>query len=152
MPRAPRVQLAGAIYHVTARGNRGNAIYYDEDDRLLFLGLFDRVVRRHAWRGLAYCLMTNHFHLVIETCEPDLSRGMHRINFIYAQHLNDRYSLDGHVFGGRFGSRLVTNERQLGRTFRYVAFNPVRAGLCERPSEWRWSSFYGKDDRLLFDA
>jgi REP-associated tyrosine transposase len=150
MARPLRVQLSEATYHVTARGNRGNAIYYDEDDRRVFLGICDRVVRRHAWRRLAYCLLTNHFHLVVKTPEPDLSRGMHRLNFIYAQYLNDRHSVDGHVFGGRFGAVIVTSEHQLAATIRYVAFNPVRAGLCERPSEWRWSSFHGADDSFLF--
>jgi putative transposase len=151
MARPLRTQVAGGTYHVTARGNRRQPIFHDESDRQLFLALFKRVAERRAWHTLAYCLMTNHFHLVIETPVANLSLGMHRLNFTYAQYFNARHSVDGHLFDGRFHSVLVESESQLLELLRYVAFNPVRAGLCARPSEWRWSSFHGVANRFVFD-
>lgn len=151
MARPPRVQIPGATYHVTARGNRRQSIFLDDDDRRLFVALLKRVVQRRRWRLVAYCLMTNHFHLVIESPSTNLSSGMHYLNFRYAQLFNERHALDGHVFGGRFGSVLVESERQLSELLRYVAFNPVRAGLSEHPSDWRWSSFFGIEKSFSFD-
>jgi len=112
--------------------------------------MHDRVVRRCRWRVHAYCLMTNHFHLLIETPKPNLSSGMQRLKSDYAAYFNDRHSFVGHLFQQRFGSRLIETERHLEKALRYIAFNPVVAGLCKRPSDWRWSSFFGADD-LIFD-
>jgi REP-associated tyrosine transposase len=151
MPRPTRLQIAGGTYHVTSRGNRRQAIYHDDDDRRYFLQLCDRVARRRAWRVHAYCLMTNHFHLLLETPEPNLSTGMHQLNGVYAKQFNERHSWDGHLFDKRFESRLVESESHYMEVLRYVAFNPVRAGLCAHPSEWRWSSFYGGEDGFVFD-
>jgi len=137
------VQLAGGTYHVTSRGNRRQAIYHDDRDRQWFLLLRDRVVARCSWRVRAYCLMTNHFHLLIETPQPNLSAGMQRLKCEYAAYFNERYSLDGHLFQQRFGSRLIETEEHFLQALSYIAFNPVKAGLCEHPSEWPWSSFYG---------
>ncbi len=150
MPRPPRLQIAGATYHVTSRGNRRQAIYHDDYDRRYFLALRDRVIGRYTWRLRAYCLMTNHFHLLIETPQPTLSEGMQRLQCNYAAYFNERHSLDGHVFQQRFGSRLVKTEEHFLEALRYIAFNPVRAGLCEHPSDWRWSSFYAAAD-FVFD-
>jgi len=143
MARAPRVQFAGGVYHVTARGNRRQAIYQDDDDRRRFLRIHDRVVRRYGWRIHAYCLMTNHFHLLIETPEANLSRGMQRLNSEYATYYNTRFALVGHLFQQRFVSRIIESEMYFHEVLRYIAFNPVRAGLCEHPAEWPWSSFHG---------
>ena len=146
MARPPRIQIAGGTYHVTARGNRRQSIYHDDDDRRVFLILRNRVVDCHGWRLIAYCLMTNHFHLLFETPRPNLSAGMHRLNSGYAHYFNDRWELDGHLFDRRFGSRLVETEEQLASTLSYIAFNPVEASLCEHPWQWPWSSFYGRRD------
>ena len=151
MARPHREQIAGGMFHVTSRGNRRQSIYHDDDDRRQFLILRDRVVRLCAWRVLAYCLMTNHFHLLIETPAPNLSAGMHRLNSSYAKYFNERYSVDGHLFDRRFGSRLVETEEHLNDALRYIAFNPVEAGLCAHPREWRWSSFFGVDHSFLFE-
>lgn len=151
MPRPPRFQPPGGTFHVTSRGNRRQAIYRDDLDRELFLGLFNRVVRLRRWQYLAYCLMTNHFHLVIETPEESLSTGMHQLNGRYARKFNERHTLDGHLFEGRFRSTLVETDDQLDDTLRYVAFNPVRAGLCKHPADWPWSSFRGVGRKFLFD-
>ena len=112
----------------------------------MFLVLRDRVVRRYGWGLHAHCLMTNHFHLLVETPEPNLSEGMHRLNGGYAHYFNDRYELDGHLFDRRFGSRLVETDEDFAGALSYIAFNPVKAGLCDHPWEWRWSSFYGRRD------
>ena len=90
--------------------------------------------------------MTNHFHLLIETPEPTLSVGMQRLNSEYATYFNERFGFVGHLFQQRFGSRLIETEEYFAEALRYIAFNPVRAGLCEHPHEWPWSSFFGKKD------
>jgi REP element-mobilizing transposase RayT len=151
MGRPRRLQIAGGTYHITSRGNRRQSIYHDDHDRRRFLILRDRVVRKYGWRMIAWCLMTNHFHLLIETPTPTLSAGMHRLNSEYANYFNERHRVDGHLFDRRFGSRIVETEDQLADTLRYIAFNPVKAGLCARPRDWSWSSFFGVDDRFLFD-
>jgi len=92
----------------------------------------------------AHCLMTNHFHLLIETPGLTLSAGMQRLNSEYASYFNERFSLVGHLFQQRFESRLIEGDRHFAEVLRYIALNPVRAGLCEHPSEWRWSSFFGR--------
>jgi putative transposase len=151
MPRPPRLQIAGGTFHVTSRGNRRQSIYHDDLDRKLFLLLRDRVVRRCGWRMLAYCLMTNHFHLLITTPRPTLSVGMHRLNGEYAKCFNERHSFDGHLFERRFESRFVETEEHFFEALRYIAYNPVKAGLCAHPREWPWSSFYGIEESFVFD-
>lgn len=140
MARPPRIQDEG-IYHITTRGNRREAIFRDDDDRRLFLRLFDRARRRYKWRTLGFCLMTNHFHLVISAPAGTLSRGMHGLNGVYARRFNARYSVEGHLFERRFYSGFVETEGHLYELYNYLAFNPVRAGLCEHPADWPWSSF-----------
>ena len=140
MPRAPRLQLAGGIFHITSRGNRKHEIYVNESDRHIFLYALENAVAHYHWRCHAYCLMTNHFHLVIETPQPKLSVGMQRLNGAYGQWFNHRHRLSGHLFQGRFHSRLVENDSQLLELSRYVVLNPVRAGVCADPRTWEWSS------------
>ncbi len=141
MPRQHRIQVAGGIYHVTARGNRRQAIFCDDTDYARFLELLNLVVSRYGWRCHAYCLMPNHVHLVVETPEPNLSAGMQRLNGTYAQWFNLRYGYSGHLFQGRFYGELVESTYHLLELARYVVLNPVRAGLCRDASGWRWSSF-----------
>jgi putative transposase len=149
MPRAHRIQVAGGIFHVTTRGNRRQLIYDDDADRQQFLVLQTRALRRHGWRRLAHCLMPNHFHLLIETPRPNLAAGMHQLNSGYAHYFNERHRLTGHLFERRFDSRLVETEEHMEEALSYIALNPVKAGLCEHPWEWPWSSFFGK--RIRFD-
>jgi putative transposase len=146
MPRPLRIQVAGGTYHVTSRGNRRQAIYFDDDDRRWFSMLRHRVIQRCGWRLHAYCLMSNHFHLLVETPEPNLSFGMQRLKSDYAGYFNERHSLVGHLFQQRFDSRLIETEKHFEKTLRYIALNPVKAGLCDHPAEWPWSSFYGVVD------
>ena len=149
MPRAPRVQIPGGTYHVTARGNRRQVIYHDDDDRRQFIAFRDTITRRYRWRLHAWCLMTNHFHLLVEVPELTLSRGMQRLNSTYAAYFNARFSHVGHLFQQRFISRLIDSEEYFAEALRYIAFNPVRAGLCDYPADWAWSSFYGATDFIL---
>jgi putative transposase len=143
MPRPPRVAVPHGLYHVTARGNRRQSVFRDDGDRRVFLALVDEVVRRLAWRVHGYCLMQNHYHLVVETPGADLSAGMQRLNGRFAQWFNDRHELDGHLFQGRFHSVLIESDWHLVELSRYLALNPVRAGLCPSPRGWRWSSYRG---------
>jgi REP element-mobilizing transposase RayT len=139
MPRPLRHEESGAVYHVTARGNRRAAIFADDVDRRTYLLTLAQTRARFRWRCLTYCLMHNHFHLVVMTPEPNLAVGMNRLNSLYAQSFNRRHRLTGHLFQGRYHSVAARTEVQVLEAMRYVALNPVRADLCESPGEWTWS-------------
>jgi putative transposase len=139
--RPLRVEFPNALYHVTSRGNGKQPIFLDESDRERFLGLLARTCERFAWRCHAYCLMGNHYHLVLETPRPNLSRGMQQLGSGYAQSFNRRHERTGHVLQGRYKAFLVEKEAHLLELTRYVVLNPVRAGLCRSAGEWRWSSY-----------
>ena len=141
MARLRRLLFPGAIYHVTTRGNRGQLIFLDDLDRERFLELLDDVVKRFGWICHAYCLMGNHYHLVIETPDANLSAGMHRLNGLYAQRFNRRHEVEGHLFERRFHAELVTSNAHLLELSRYVPLNPMRAGICRDAAGYRWSSF-----------
>jgi REP element-mobilizing transposase RayT len=140
MPRGPRPLVAGGVYHVTSRGNRGEAIFRDAADHARFLRVLSRVCERLEWTCFAWCLMGNHFHLVVRTPAPDLHIGMKRLKESHATYFNLRHGLDGHLFQGRYHSVLVRDDAQLLMAVRYVANNPATAGLCRDPADWRWSS------------
>jgi putative transposase len=141
VPRPLRLQVAGGVFHVTARGNRRQEIFTDDRDRAYFLTLLAVVCARLQWKCHAYCLMTNHYHLMIETPEEDLSKGLHWLNFRYAQWFNLQHDFSGHLFQGRFHSVLVESNVHLIELARYIVLNPVRAGLCARAQDWKWSSY-----------
>ncbi len=141
MARPLRIEYEGAIYHVTSRGNRKKPIFRDDKDRESFLEIINSVVKRYNWICHAYCLMDNHYHLMIETSDANLSRGMRQLNGIYTQEYNRRHQKTGHVFQGRYKAILIEKESYLLELSRYVVLNPVRAGIVERPSEWKWSSY-----------
>jgi putative transposase len=128
------------MHHVYARGNDKRSLYVDEFDRLTYLDLLGRVVRAMEWRCLAYCLMDNHVHLLLETTLPNLGAGMQRLHGRYAQTHNARHRRSGHVFQGRFGAKRIQSDAQLWTTVEYIARNPVDARLCADPAEWPWSS------------
>ena len=113
----------------------------DEIDYMRFLELLGVAVSRFGWRCHAYCLMPNHFHLVVETPQANISAGMQWLNGRYAQWFNIRYGFSGHLFQGRFYGDLVQSAYHLLELVRYIALNPVRAGLCRDASGWRWSSY-----------
>lgn len=141
MARPLRLEFANALYHVTARGNDQRQIFHDDIDRTRFLGFLAIAVRRFRWSVTAYVLMSNHFHLVVRTPEPTLSRGMHWLNGRYAASFNRRHKRTGHLFQGRFHSVLVDEGSYFVQVLRYVVLNPVRAGMCALPEEYRWSSY-----------
>lgn len=128
------------IFHVFARGNRRQQIYLDDADRRRYLRMLGSVVTQYHWRCLAYCLMENHVHLLLETPQANLAVGMQWLHGLYAQTFNERHGRSGHLFQGRYGSVRVKTDAQLWQLVRYLAINPVKAGLCERPGDWRWSS------------
>ena len=141
MARPLRLELPGGIYHVTARGNERRWIFRDDADRLAFLDVLARVLDRFGWLCLAYCLMGNHYHLLVETPRPNLARGMRQLNGVYAQRFNRRHNRVGHLTQGRYGAVLVEGDEHLLAVASYIVRNPVRAKLCAHAEEWRWSSY-----------
>ena len=140
VPRQPRIQVAGGNYHVTTRGVRQSAIYRDDSDREIFLAVLGVVVSRRIWICHSYVLMGNHYHLLVETPDPDIAAGMQFLNGFYAQYFNGRYGERGHVFDRRYASELIETDDYFAEVCRYIVLNPVRAGLCRHPAEWPWSS------------
>lgn len=141
MTRPLRIEFPGALYHVTSRGDRGESIYEGDEDRLAFLQTLAEVVERYNWLCHAYCLMTNHYHLIVETPDGNLSKGMRQLNGMYTQASNRRHRRTGHLFQGRFKGILVDGESYFLELARYVVLNPVRAGMAARPDQWAWSSY-----------
>lgn len=154
MARPLRIEFAGALYHVTARGNARGAIYSDATDRQQFLMVLQNTIHRYDWYCHAYCLMDNHYHLLIETSKPTLSKGMKYLNGTYTQYFNRQHQRVGHVLQGRFKAILVQKDTYLLELARYIALNPVRAQMVRNAGEWRWSSYratagYEKRDACL---
>lgn len=141
MARPLRVEYPGGVYHVTSRGNAQQAIFSSDEDRRAFLGLLASVVTRFHWFCHAYCLMDNHYHLVIETIDPTLSRGMRHLNGVYTQWVNRTQGRVGHLFQGRYKAIVVEKDAYLLELCRYVVLNPVRARMVSRPEDWPWSSY-----------
>ena len=141
MSRPLRIAFPGATYHIMSRGDRRREVFRDDVDRSLFLDLLAREVRQQRWRLLAYCLMGNHYHLLLETPESNLVPGMRRLNGVYAQAFNRRHGQVGHVMQGRYKSILVDRESYLLELARYIVLNPVRAGMVSAAQDWIWSSF-----------
>ena len=140
MARPLRPLVPGGVYHIMARGNDKRAIYLDDADHVAFLAILGRTIARFGWRCFSYCLMGNHFHLLVQTPEPNLPRGVQYLKTCYAQHFNRVHECSGHLFGGRYKSPLIQQDGYLLEVFRYIARNPVRAALCDQPSDWRWSA------------
>jgi REP element-mobilizing transposase RayT len=140
VPRKPRVEVEGGIFHVWARGNDQRRIYLDDLDREIYLDILGHVSRTRSWYVLSYCLMDNHVHLVVETPGANLGDGMQFLHGLYAQDFNERHGRVGHLFQGRYGARLLDCDEALWGAIAYVVRNPVEAGLCRRPEDWPWSS------------
>lgn len=141
MARPLRLQFPGGIYHVTARGNDRQPIFADDADRSRFLIVLASVVERYRVRCHAYCLMGNHYHLLLETPDANLSATMRQLNGVYTQGFNRRHERCGHLLQGRFGAHVVDGQSYLHEVCRYIVLNPVRAGLVAHPRGWVWSSF-----------
>ncbi len=141
MARPLRIEFEGALYHVTSRGNARQPIFLSDRDWNNFLDTLADVVERFRWVCHAYCLMDNHYHLIVETPEANLSRGMRQLNGVYTQIFNRRHGRVGHLFQGRYKAILVEKESYLLELVRYVVLNPVRSGLVSHPGVWKWSSY-----------
>ena len=141
MARPLRIEFPGALYHVTARGNARQDIFLDDEDRQQFLAVLARVVSRFHLLLHAYCLMDNHFHLVVETPEANLSKAMRQLNGVYTQAFNRRHKRVGHVLQGRFKAILVDRDSYLLELCRYVVLNPVRAKRTRKADTYPWSSY-----------
>jgi putative transposase len=141
MARPLRIDIAGALHHVTSRGNERRPIFRSNQDREAFLQFLAETVKRFGWSVTAWVLMTNHFHLVIQTPEANLSRGMQWLNGTYADWFNRRRQRSGHLFQGRFKSFLIEQQTYSAEVLRYVVLNPVRANMVARPEQYRWSSY-----------
>ncbi|MEE8607320.1 MAG: transposase [Nitrospiraceae bacterium] len=141
MSRPLRLQYPGAVYHLTSRGNARQKIFLDDEDRQLFLNTLSHIVDRYNWLCYAYCLMGNHYHLLIETPKLNLSLGMRQLNGIYTQAFNRRHRRVGHLFQGRYKAILVEKEAHLLELCRYVVLNPLRVKSKKKVQEWKWSSY-----------
>lgn len=141
MARPLRLEFAGALYHVTSRGDRREDIYENNHDRRMFLSVLASVCMTYNWVCHAYCLMSNHYHLLIETPEANLSQGMRQLNGVYTQRFNRAYDRVGHVFQGRYQAILVEKDSYLLALARYIVLNPVRAAMVYSAADWPWSSY-----------
>lgn len=141
MARPLRIEYPGAVYHVTSRGNEKKPVFKDDADRQNFLNTLQHVNKRYNWICHAYCLMTNHYHLLIETPDGNLALGMRQLNGVYTQLFNKRHGRTGHLFQGRYKGILIQKDSHLLEVCRYVVLNPVRAKMVEKPAEYPWSSY-----------
>jgi putative transposase len=141
MARPLRLCLPDGLYHVIARGNARQPIVADDHDRNSFFHVFAHVLERFGWLCHAFCVMDNHYHLVVETPLPNLPSGMRQLNGLYAQRFNRRHGRIGHLFQARYRSILIEKPTRLLAVCRYVVLNPVRAGICRDPGDWPWSSY-----------
>jgi REP element-mobilizing transposase RayT len=143
MARPLRIEYQGAVYHITSRGNAKKPIFKDNEDREVFLSILEKVNERYNFICHAYCLMNNHYHLIIETPDGNLSKGMRQLNGVYTQTFNKRHKRSGHIFQGRYKAILIQKESHLLEVCRYIVLNPVRAKSVKKPIEWKWSSYRG---------
>ena len=141
MARPLRIEYPGALYHITSRGNNKQDIFLDDSDRISFLEILSKVIEEREWLCYAFCLMGNHYHLLIETPKANLSRGMQQLDSVYARRFNKRHERVGHLFQARFHAALIEKEVYLLEVLRYTVLNPVRAGLCKDPAFYKWSSY-----------
>ena len=139
MPRPHRTEFPGALHHVTGKAPSGRVLFRDDLDRQRYLQLLAREIRERRWSVLTYCQLTNHLHILVRTPEPDLGLGLKRAHEDFARHFNRRHAEGGHLFGGRFHNRVVSTDRHVLGCLRYIARNPVEAGICRQPRDWPWS-------------
>ena len=141
LAREPRIEEPGGIYHVSSKGNRSCVVFEDDFERRVFLKQLNLVARRFGWTCHAFCLMSNHFHLLVQLELGGLSAGMQLLNGSFARFSNRRHGNVGHLFRNRFWSAQMLDDAHLLQTARYIVLNPVRAGICEQPDDWPWSSY-----------
>jgi REP-associated tyrosine transposase len=147
MARPLRIEYAGAVYHITSRGNEKKPVFRNDQDRINFLNTLRHVNKRHNWICHAYCLMDNHYHLLIETPDGNLAVGMRQLNGVYTQLFNKLHGRAGHLFQGRYKAILIQKDSHLLEVCRYVVLNPVRAKMVNTPEAWKWSSYRATSGR-----
>lgn len=148
MARPLRIEFPGAVYHITSRGDKREKIFENDKDRETFLEILGSVVKRCNFLCHAYCLMDNHYHLLVETPDGNLSQGIRQLNGVYTQKFNKIHNTVGHLFQGRFKSILVEKESYLLELCKYIVLNPVRAGVVNKPWQWDWSSYAATAGRV----
>jgi putative transposase len=141
MPRASQIDVPGLVYHITSRGNRQLPIFHDEEDRFRFLRFLRQAQDEFPCQLHAYCLMTNHYHLLLQTLEDSLSRTMQYLNSVFASWFNRKYRHSGHLYQGRFHSIPVETDAYFTTVARYIDLNPVRAGMVQLPEDYPWSDY-----------
>ncbi len=141
MARPLRIEYAGAVYHITSRGNERKPVFKSDQDRINFLNTLQHVKKRYNWICHACCLMDNHYHLLVETPDGNLAIGMRQLNGVYTQLFNKLHGRAGHLFQGRYKSILIQKDSHLLEVCRYVVLNPVRAKMVDAPEAWKWSSY-----------
>ena len=153
MARTVRVWFEGARFHVTSRGNRRSALFFDEEDYERYLAIAGETMERYPFRLLAYCLMTNHVHLQIETLQTPLSTIMKYLNTKYAKYFNRKYDFSGHVFEKRYNDELLNSPEYEIDASKYIHLNPVAAGIVSAAEDYRWNSYrtyiHGEKNPLL---
>jgi putative transposase len=141
MSRPLRLEFPDALYHITSRGDRREDIYEDAVDREAYLKILASVITQFNWVCYAYCLMGNHYHLLIQTPDGNLSKGMRQLNGVYTQFYNRQHRKTGHLYQGRYKAILVDQDSYLLELSRYIVLNPVKAGIVQRVAQWPWSSY-----------
>lgn len=141
MGRKRRVWFPNAMYHITNRGNRKMAIFYDECDYLKYLELLEETRKRYPFILHSYCLMTNHIHLQLQTQQYSISITMKYLNTLYAKYFNQRHDLVGHLFQGRYGAELINSTAYERDVSKYIHLNPVEAYMVKKAEDYRWSSY-----------
>jgi REP-associated tyrosine transposase len=141
MPRKYRIEVPGGYFHIATRSVYEKFAFGGVGDRTDFLDILNSVIESCGWLLKSYCLLGTHYHLILQTPAANLSVGMQMLNGRYAQRFNWRHGRRGHLFGERFYSVLIESDEHLFNALRYVARNPIEAGLCGAPADWRWSSF-----------
>jgi putative transposase len=142
MPRKLRRDESGLIHHACMHAVNDELAFVDDSDRIGYLLMLAATVKRHGWLCLAYCLMDNHIHLLIETPEPNFAAGMRWLHGHYGRCFNKQHDRSGHLFQGRYHDEPVVTEAHLLSTVGYIAMNPVEAGLCRDPADWQWGSHH----------
>jgi len=148
MSRPLRLEFHNALYHITSRGDRRENIYEDNTDRIAFLNIFASVIDQFNWSCFAYCLMDNHYHLLVQTPDANLSKGMRQLNGVFTQAYNRRHNKTGHLFQGRYKAILVDEDAYLLELSRYIVFNPVKARMVKLAGNWQWSSYQAMTGKI----
>jgi REP element-mobilizing transposase RayT len=140
MPRKAREKSENGIYHIILRGNSRQEIFHDDEDFIHFIKVLGKYKKEAKMKVHGWCLMDNHVHLLLEEGAEELSATMKRIGVSFVWYYNTKYNMTGHLFQDRFRSEIIDSDRYLMTVIRYIHQNPVKAGLAEKPADWKWSS------------